>query len=74
MPERIGEAAAQLHLLTMWEDFEMMKKFAAMLLTGVMAISLAACGGSSGASTSTDNAAAEPAAEETAAADAAVTD
>ena len=46
----------------------MMKKFAAMLLTGVMAISLAACGGSSGASTSTDNAAAEPAAEETAAA------
>ena len=45
-----------------------MKKFAAMLLTGVMAISLAACGGSSGASTSTDNAAAEPAAEETAAA------
>ena len=52
----------------------MMKKFAAMLLTGVMAISLAACGGSSGASTSTDNAAAEPAAEETAAADAAAAD
>ena len=48
----------------------MMKKFAAMLLTGVMAISLAACGGSSGASTSTDSAAAEPAAEETAAAEA----
>ena len=47
----------------------MMKKFAAMLLTGVMAISLAACGGSSGATTSTDNAAAEPAAEETAAAE-----
>ena len=48
----------------------MMKKFAAMLLTGVMAISLAACGGSSGATTSTDNAAAEPAAEETAEAEA----
>ena len=48
----------------------MIKKFAAMLLTGVMAISLAACGGSSGATTSTDNAAAEPAAEETAAAEA----
>lgn len=45
----------------------MMKKFAAMLLTGVIAFSLAACGGSSGASTSTDTAAAEPAAEETAA-------
>ena len=42
----------------------MMKKFAAMLLTGVMAISLAACGGSSGASTSSDSAAAEPAAAE----------
>ena len=55
---------------TVWEDFEMIKKFAAMLLTGVMAISLAACGGSSGATTSTDNAAAEPAAEETAAAEA----
>ena len=53
----------------------MIKKFAAMLLTGVMAISLAACGGSSGATTSTDSAAAEPAAEETAAAEApAVTD
>ena len=48
----------------------MIKKFAAMLLTGVMAISLAACGGSSGATTSTDSAAAEPAAEETAAAEA----
>ena len=47
----------------------MIKKFAAMLLTGVMAISLAACGGSSGATTSTDSAAAEPAAEETAAAE-----
>ena len=35
-----------------------------------MAISLAACGGSSGATTSTDSAAAEPAAEETAAAEA----
>ena len=52
----------------------MMKKFAAMLLTGVMAISLAACGGSSGATTSTDNAAAEPAAEETAAAEAPAAD
>ena len=52
----------------------MMKKFAAMLLTGVMAISLAACGGSSGASTSTDSAAAEPAAEETAAAEAPAAD
>ncbi len=41
----------------------MMKKFAAMLLTGVMAISLAACGGASGASTSSNDAAAEPAAE-----------
>ena len=51
----------------------MMKKFAAMLLTGVMAISLAACGGASGASTSSNDAAAEPAAEETAAADAAAT-
>ncbi|MCR5812162.1 MAG: amino acid ABC transporter substrate-binding protein [Lachnospiraceae bacterium] len=47
-----------------------MKKFAAMLLTGVMAISLAACGGSSGASTSSNDAAAAPAAEETAAAEA----
>ena len=55
---------------TVWEDYEMIKKFAAMLLTGVMAISLAACGGSSGATTSTDSAAAEPAAEETAAAEA----
>lgn len=36
----------------------MMKKFAAMLLTGVMAVSLAACGGS-GASTSSDSAAEE---------------
>ena len=44
----------------------MMKKFAAMLLTGVIAFSLAACGGSGGTTTSTDNAAAEPAAEETA--------
>ena len=52
----------------------MMKKFAAMLLTGVMAISLAACGGSSGATTSTDSAAAEPAAEETAAAEAPAAD
>lgn len=52
----------------------MMKKFAAMLLTGVMAISLAACGGSSGASTSTDSAAAEPAAEVTAAAEAPAAD
>ena len=34
-----------------------------MLLTGVMAISLAACGGASGASTSSNDAAAEPAAE-----------
>lgn len=48
----------------------MMKKFAAMLLTGVMAISLAACGGSSGASTSSNDAAAAPAAEETAASEA----
>ncbi len=43
----------------------MMKKFAAMLLTGVIAFSLAACGGSSGTTTNTDNAAAEPAAQET---------
>ena len=50
-------------------DFPPRKQFAAMLLTGVMAISLAACGGSSGATTSTDSAAAEPAAEETAAAE-----
>ena len=42
----------------------MMKKFAAMLLTGVMAVSLAACGGSTGASTGTDTAA-EDSAEET---------
>ncbi len=41
----------------------MMKKFAAMLLTGVMAVSLAACGGSTGAS-GTDTAA-EDSAEET---------
>jgi polar amino acid transport system substrate-binding protein len=47
----------------------MMKKFAAMLLTGVMAISLAACGGSSGATTSSNDAAAAPAAEEAAAAE-----
>lgn len=40
----------------------MMKKFAAMLLTGAMAVSLMACGGSSGASTSAD-APAEEAAE-----------
>ena len=33
----------------------MMKKLAAMLLTGVMALSLAACGGSSGAATSNDS-------------------
>ena len=56
----------------------MMKKLAAMLLTGVMALSLAACGGSSGAATSNDSteatgdAAEAPAAEEAApAADAA---
>lgn len=41
----------------------MMKKFAAMLLTGVMAVSLAACGGS-GASTSSDSAAEEAVEEE----------
>ena len=46
----------------------MMKKFAAMLLTGAMAVSLMACGGSSGASTSAD-APAEEAAEADAAAD-----
>ncbi|HAB94664.1 MAG TPA: ABC transporter substrate-binding protein [Lachnospiraceae bacterium] len=40
-----------------------MKKLAAMLLTGVMAISLAACGGSTGASTNTDTAAQEAAPE-----------
>ena len=40
-----------------------------MLLTGVMAISLAACGGSSGASSSSNDAAAAPAAEEAAAAE-----
>ena len=34
----------------------MMKKLAAMLLTGVMALSLAACGGSTGAATNTDSA------------------
>ena len=50
----------------------MMKKLAAMLLTGVMALSLAACGGSSGAPTSNDSteatgdAAEAPAAEEAA--------
>ena len=50
----------------------MMKKLAAMLLTGVMALSLAACGGSSGAATSNDStevtgdAAEAPAAEEAA--------
>jgi polar amino acid transport system substrate-binding protein len=50
----------------------MMKKLAAMLLTGVMAVSLAACGGSSGAATSNDSteatgdAAEAPAAEEAA--------
>ena len=43
----------------------MMKKFAAMLLTGAMAVSLMACGGSSGASTSSD-APAEEAVEEAA--------
>ncbi len=41
----------------------MMKKFAAMLLTGVMAISLAACGGSTGASSDSAPAAEEPAAD-----------
>ena len=40
-----------------------MKKLAAMFLTGVMAISLAACGGSTGASTNTDTAAQEAAPE-----------
>ena len=50
----------------------MMKKLAAMLLTGMMALSLAACGGSSGAATSNDSteatgdAAEAPAAEEAA--------
>jgi len=43
----------------------MMKKFAAMLLTGVIAFSLAACGGSTGATTSTDTAAEETAEAET---------
>ena len=43
----------------------MMKKFAAMLLTGVIAFSLAACGGSTGATTSTDTAAGETAEAET---------
>ena len=41
----------------------MMKKFAAMLLTGVMVFSLAACGGSTGASSDSAPAAEEPAAE-----------
>ncbi|MBQ9028967.1 MAG: amino acid ABC transporter substrate-binding protein [Lachnospiraceae bacterium] len=40
-----------------------MKKFAAMLLTGVMVFSLAACGGSTGASSDSAPAAEEPAAE-----------
>ena len=49
----------------------MMKKFAALLLTGVMAVSLAACGGSTGASSSAPaeeavDEAAEEAVEETA--------
>ena len=49
----------------------MMKKFAALLLTGVMAVSLAACGGSTGASSSAPaeeavEEAAEEAVEETA--------
>ena len=43
----------------------MMKKFAAMLLTGVIAFALAACGGSTGATTSTDTAAGETAEAET---------
>ena len=47
----------------------MMKKIAAMLLTGVMAVSLAACGGSSGASTSGDAAADEAAEAEAEAAE-----
>ena len=41
----------------------MMKKLAAMLLTGVMAVSLAACGGST-APASSDSAAADEAVEE----------
>ena len=41
----------------------MMKKFAAMLLTGVMVFSLSACGGSTGASSDSAPAAEEPAAE-----------
>ena len=47
----------------------MMKKLAAMLLTGAMALSLAACGGSSGAATSTDSAEAAGDAAETPAAE-----
>ena len=50
--------------LEIGRTMKMMKKFAAMLLTGVMAVSLAACGGSTGASTGTDTAA-EDSAEET---------
>ena len=46
-----------------WEDLIMMKKLAAMLLTGVMAVSLAACGGST-APASSDSAAADEAVEE----------
>ena len=42
----------------------MMKKFAAMLLTGVMAVSLAACGGSTAASSGSADAAEEAAEEE----------
>ncbi len=42
----------------------MMKKLAAMLLTGVMAVSLAACGGSTAASTNSNDSAAEEEAEE----------
>ena len=48
----------------------MMKKLAAMLLTGVMAVSLAACGGSSGAATNTDSAEATATEEAAPAADA----
>ena len=46
-----------------WEDLIMMKKLAAMLLTGVMAVSLAACGGAT-APASSDSAAADEAVEE----------
>ena len=54
----------------------MMKKFAAMLLTGVMAFSLAACGGSTGSSSAASEPAAEaaPAQEAAPAADAAAAD